>query len=562
METTRKKYKPICDISKNQKTGRQYIKNNTYLSVRGYNMTEDKNIPLKSSSNLIQEKLSIFSHLSYLLSSDLIQENTSHTSSSNTGQGNFLLSSSSPSSHLSSSNLIGGSIKDKGSMTLSNLSQTNKGYIPSNNLLQKKKYNSLSSNSSQYKGYTMNPTILPQQNGFNTNPNNLPQQKEYNSNNLPKKKGYNMKQPNLSQSGRSMVEMLGSLAIIGVLSVGGIMGYSYGMDKWRANETVNDINLRRIILTQQASQNNILSLNEFSEKSTIGYAFLPPQEFDDSVALTINGLPKRVCKMTIEALFDQTVQIDINRSAIDKESDCGEDNNITFYFPIDTLGDDERGQNGCALSTPIYNTDTDTCEACPEKTPIFDTISQTCVECVAHSDCGDTASNYCLNSTCGICSDEKPLWNDEYQICAQCLTDDDCKNQGDKFYCFSDNSSSTSPNYSICKSMTYSVSYAGTDLTRVFLSTDPDWWDAKKACNLLNMRLPLVTDFFPDWNGEKGPINLTPASEYKSLFWPNGQGAYAMDINEIAYMVSFFMHISQNLEKNYTHSSHQILCKP
>ncbi|MBQ9738005.1 MAG: hypothetical protein IJV75_00620, partial [Alphaproteobacteria bacterium] len=39
----------------------------------------------------------------------------------------------------------------------------------------------------------------------------------------------------LAQSGRSMVEMLGTLAIIGVLSMGGIAGYSYGMDKYRAN---------------------------------------------------------------------------------------------------------------------------------------------------------------------------------------------------------------------------------------------------------------------------------------------------------------------------------------
>ena len=38
-----------------------------------------------------------------------------------------------------------------------------------------------------------------------------------------------------SQSGRSMVEMLGVLAIIGVLSVGGIAGYSLGMRKHRAN---------------------------------------------------------------------------------------------------------------------------------------------------------------------------------------------------------------------------------------------------------------------------------------------------------------------------------------
>ena len=34
------------------------------------------------------------------------------------------------------------------------------------------------------------------------------------------------------QSGRSMVEMLGVLAIIGVLSVGGISGYSKAILSW------------------------------------------------------------------------------------------------------------------------------------------------------------------------------------------------------------------------------------------------------------------------------------------------------------------------------------------
>lgn len=43
------------------------------------------------------------------------------------------------------------------------------------------------------------------------------------------------------QSGRSMIEMLGVLAIIGVLSVGGIAGYSKAMDRYRVNETVNQI---------------------------------------------------------------------------------------------------------------------------------------------------------------------------------------------------------------------------------------------------------------------------------------------------------------------------------
>ena len=38
------------------------------------------------------------------------------------------------------------------------------------------------------------------------------------------------------ESGRSMVEMLGVLAIIGVLSIGGIAGYTMAMNRYKANE--------------------------------------------------------------------------------------------------------------------------------------------------------------------------------------------------------------------------------------------------------------------------------------------------------------------------------------
>ena len=46
---------------------------------------------------------------------------------------------------------------------------------------------------------------------------------------------------NIVQQGRSMIEMLGVLAIIGVLSVGGIAGYSKAMERYRINETINQI---------------------------------------------------------------------------------------------------------------------------------------------------------------------------------------------------------------------------------------------------------------------------------------------------------------------------------
>ena len=44
-----------------------------------------------------------------------------------------------------------------------------------------------------------------------------------------------------NEIGRSMIEMLGVLAIIGVLSVGGIAGYSKAMEKFKINKLIQQI---------------------------------------------------------------------------------------------------------------------------------------------------------------------------------------------------------------------------------------------------------------------------------------------------------------------------------
>ena len=49
---------------------------------------------------------------------------------------------------------------------------------------------------------------------------------------MPDQVGHDRKE----EQGRSMTEMLGVLAIIGVLSIGGIAGYRYAMNKHYANE--------------------------------------------------------------------------------------------------------------------------------------------------------------------------------------------------------------------------------------------------------------------------------------------------------------------------------------
>ena len=59
------------------------------------------------------------------------------------------------------------------------------------------------------------------------------------------------------ESGRSMVEMLGVLAIIGVLSVGGIAGYSLSMRRHRANN-VADIASKYALVAYNQCQKLVL----------------------------------------------------------------------------------------------------------------------------------------------------------------------------------------------------------------------------------------------------------------------------------------------------------------
>lgn len=46
-----------------------------------------------------------------------------------------------------------------------------------------------------------------------------------------------------NEQGRSMIEMLGVLAIVGVLSVGGIAGYSKAMNKFKTNKLIEQVNM-------------------------------------------------------------------------------------------------------------------------------------------------------------------------------------------------------------------------------------------------------------------------------------------------------------------------------
>ena len=107
------------------------------------------------------------------------------------------------------------------------------------------------------------------------------------------------------ENGRSMVEMLGVLAVMGILSVAGIAGYNNAMNKYRANELLNEASKRAVVIVPQIAMGNTPSIAEFTNND-LGYGTFVSTVYgengtdswantDKKFTLSITGVSEAVC---------------------------------------------------------------------------------------------------------------------------------------------------------------------------------------------------------------------------------------------------------------------------
>ena len=101
-----------------------------------------------------------------------------------------------------------------------------------------------------------------------------------------------------NEEGRSMVEMLGVLAIIGVLSVGGIAGYTMAMRKYKANEILNTASMLAVLAK---------SANGGSGASSLTMANAGLSAPFGSVDMTASGADTGVPDITVSSVGDDDV---------------------------------------------------------------------------------------------------------------------------------------------------------------------------------------------------------------------------------------------------------------
>ncbi|MBR4926737.1 MAG: hypothetical protein IKY98_00260 [Alphaproteobacteria bacterium] len=213
------------------------------------------------------------------------------------------------------------------------------------------------------------------------------------------------------ESGRSMVEMLGVLAVIGMLSIGGIMGYSYGMDKYRANTTINDINLRRIdLMAQEENGNNNPTLDAWNNEKTLYPIALVFDADSGTPLIQVSNVPEQVCEMIVKDMEKQAaITVNSYYTVGQEDGGCEEKNDLTFYFGDYTV----CGTDYCSGDKPACNLDT-----------------QTCVECLDSGDCPSETPICNTSNMCEACPTDKPFYDASTGVCGNCQKDADYPNNG------------------------------------------------------------------------------------------------------------------------------------
>ena len=131
-------------------------------------------------------------------------------------------------------------------------------------------------------------------------------------------------QTTINEIGRSMVEMLGVLAVIGVLSVSGILGYKFAMNKYIANETVNELVIRANDIAYQMDKlieaNHVGKIEmELGNTTRMGYPIMAQMNplYVDYFEIFLSDVPSEICRLLLQSQWQSPYSIFIGIEEFD-----------------------------------------------------------------------------------------------------------------------------------------------------------------------------------------------------------------------------------------------------
>ena len=138
-------------------------------------------------------------------------------------------------------------------------------------------------------------------------------------------------------AGRSMLEMLGVLAIIGVLSVGAVMGFRQAMNRHKANVILNDVSLafEELATHETTGPINRYPVTAFTPES--GHTLYAKRDANGNDSVEVTGVAQGVCEILIQ--YDKTeLYTQISDTAGAKLTACADNQTMVFGLGAGSSG--------------------------------------------------------------------------------------------------------------------------------------------------------------------------------------------------------------------------------
>ncbi len=304
-------------------------------------------------------------------------------------------------------------------------------------------------------------------------------------------------QQNQAQDGRSMVEMLGVLAIIGVISLGGIAGYKMAMDRYQANQIANEINLMRNDMKMKVAQGADLFLGEpydndgeelghlsFNEKYKVDFGFNnateEEEETEDEYFISVSNISEGVCKPLVTLLDSMEDTDDIKVNEVDYyDTDwniCASENKIEVAFSTTDLGVVNNDEEDEPMTTAVTFTTTTATPTTPTPT------TPTATTPMPTTPMPTTPTTTTPTLTTATTTTSKPLTTTTQK---KCTKNEDCGNNQycETFMC-SDGIELPCKSYS-CKDIGTPKEVKVGETTYYYKDTNMNWWSAERYCQAL-----------------------------------------------------------------------------
>ena len=143
------------------------------------------------------------------------------------------------------------------------------------------------------------------------------------------KKAFNFKH----QSGRSMIEMLAVLAIIGVVSIGGLLGYRRAVDTHKVNTIFDDVNRFEFVISERIDRLPDGEIDPLDFKPISGFKMEAYNELEkERHYIKVLDVPKNICQLILSKGEEKYVMFATNLLYEGDEAICLETNDMLFYF--------------------------------------------------------------------------------------------------------------------------------------------------------------------------------------------------------------------------------------